>query len=236
MKIEDLTEIGLTKEESSIYLTLIKMVSSPVSHLARRLEKDRTSVYHSLNNLQRKGLVSYIIKNHRKFYFAADPENLLGPIKAKEEYTKKLINEIKNIEKEHEPEQNIEVYEGKEGIRIVYTEIIKSGELLSYGASGKSFDILRYEMPHIIKKAIRKKINGRIITSKKFKNHEMTKVPNMNFKYLDTMDSLSTTTILDDKIAINIFSINPLTIIIRNKELANSYKNYFELLWKIAKK
>ncbi len=236
MKVEDLAAAGLTKTETSIYLALVKIGSSSVVNIAKQLGMDRTSVYHTLNNLERKGLVNYVIKNNKKYYGASDPENLLGPIKAKEEFVKSIIEKIRELEKESRPEQEVKVYEGKEGIRVLYTEILKSNNMLSYGASGKSFDILKYEMPHIIKKAIKQKFVGRVITSSRFRNHEMTKIPNIKFKYLDTVETFSTTSIFGGNIAINVFSEQPLLIIIKNKEISRSYKEYFETLWKIAER
>ncbi len=42
--------------------------------------------------------------------------------------------------------------------------------------------------------------------------------------------------IYGDKVAIVDFTDEITTIIIHKKEVANSYKNHFELLWNIAKK
>ena len=42
--------------------------------------------------------------------------------------------------------------------------------------------------------------------------------------------------ILGDKVGTMIYNENPFCFSITNKEIANSYKNYFEYLWKIAKK
>ncbi len=236
MNTEYLAAAGLTKAEAFVYLALIKSGSSSVVNIAKQLDMDRTSVYHTLKNLERKGLVNYVIKNNKKYYDASDPENLLGPIKAKEEFVKRVIEKIRGLERESRPEQEVQVYEGKEGIRALYNEILKSNSMLSYGASGKSFDILKYEMPHIINRAIKQKFNGRVITSSRFRNHEMTKIRNIKFKYLETVETFSTTTIFGENIAINVFSKQPLVIIIKNKEISRSYEEYFETLWKIAKR
>lgn len=235
MDYKRLVEAGLTKTEALIYLDLLQYGSSSASKVAKRTTIDRTMVYHCLNNLEKKGLVNYVVKEYKKFYDAADPENLLGPIQAKEKFVKELIPKIKGIQKIKEKEQSVEVYEGKEGIRILYTDILKSNFMLSYGATGKSFDILRYEMPHIIKKANKQKFKGRVITHSKNRNHEMTKVKGIKFRFLDTIESQATTTIYKDKVAINVYGFKPLVIIIKDKEIADSYRNYFSVLWKQAK-
>jgi sugar-specific transcriptional regulator TrmB len=235
MNPEELVQSGFTKAEAMIYLALLKTGSISVHKLAEKIDIDRTSVYHTLNNLERKGMVSSIIKNNKKFYDAAEPENLLGPIKAKEQHIKEIIAKLKNIERQKENPQNVKVYEGKEGLRVLYNEILKAHDLLSYGATGKIFDILQYEIPHVIKMIIKQKFKGKVITHSRFRGHPMSKVPGMRFRYLDTVDSLATTTIYGDSIAINVYTEKPLVIIIKNQEITKGYRNYFEYLWKTAR-
>jgi len=42
--------------------------------------------------------------------------------------------------------------------------------------------------------------------------------------------------IYGDKIANVLWSENPFAFVIQNKEIADSYKKYFNFIWKIAKK
>lgn len=48
--------------------------------------------------------------------------------------------------------------------------------------------------------------------------------------------SPATTTIYGDKVAINVSIDKPIVIIIRNMNIADGYRNYFEFLWKKAGK
>lgn len=235
MEYKDLMAAGLTKTEALIYLNLLQYGSSSASKIAKRIDIDRTTVYHCLSNLEKKGLANYIVKKYKKFYDAADPENLLGPIKANEKFVRDLIPKLRGVQKIKENEQEVEIYEGKEGIRALYTDILKSNSMVSYGATGKSFDILKYEMPYIIKRSVKQKFKGRVITHSKNKKHEMTKVRGINCRFLNTVESQATTTVYEDKVAINVYGIKPLIIIIKNKEIAESYRNYFAFLWKQAK-
>jgi hypothetical protein len=78
-------------------------------------------------------------------------------------------------------------------------------------------------------------MKGRMITTKKFKKHEMTKIPYLKVKYLEETESPATTSIYDDTVAIHVLTDKPIVIIIKNREIAESYKNYFEFLWKKTK-
>ena len=56
-------------------------------------------------------------------------------------------------------------------------------------------------------------------------------------KYLPRMkNSPVSTNICGDEIVFILWSDSPYIIKIKNNEIADSYKNYFDLLWKIAKR
>ena len=59
----------------------------------------------------------------------------------------------------------------------------------------------------------------------------------VKYKFLHT-DYISPilTLIFGDKIMLGLFSEEPSATLINNKELAETYRQYFESLWKIAKK
>ena len=231
---EKLRKAGLTGNEAKVYAELLKKGSLSANDLAKKIGMDRTLVYTLLNNLIEKGLVNYVIKKNKKYFESADPENLLNPIKEKEIYIKDLIPKLKKIEKTKEVVQEINVYEGKEGLRTLMREIMKSESFCSFGATGKAYETL-YELPRIAKELTKKGFCARIILSSELKKHKMVNIRNMEFKFLD-IKSEATTTIFDDKISIHMMKEKPLIIVIKNREIAETYKNHFEILWKIAKK
>ena len=77
-----------------------------------------------------------------------------------------------------------------------------------------------------------KKIRTRIIaTDKKIAN-----IPLADIKYLpEKYSNPVSVNVYDDKTAIILWATEPLAIVIKNKEIANAYKTYFELMWRIAK-
>ena len=231
---ERLRKAGLTGNEARVYAELLKKGSLSANDLAKKIGMDRTLAYTVLNHLIERGLVNYIIRKNKKFFESADPENLLNPVKEKEIYIKELLPELKKIEKTKEIIQEINIYEGKEGLRTLMREIMKSKSFCSFGATGKAYETL-YEMPRLAEESIKKGFHARIILHPELKKHEMVNIKNMEFKFLE-IRSEATTTIFDDKISIHLMKEKPLIIIIKNKEIAESYKNHFEILWESAKK
>ena len=232
--ISKLTNAGLTGNESKVYLELVKKGELSANTIAKNIGMDRTLTYTVLNHLIEKGFVSYISKENKKFFNASSPENLLNPIMEKQAYVSDLISELKKIEKITDINQEINIYEGKEGLRAFLKELSKAKLLLSFGSTGKMYDAL-YEMPHVSKEFIKQGKKGRIILSGNYKSHKITGIKNLEFRHLD-IKSEATTSIFDDKVAIHLVNEKPIIIIIKNKIIAESYRNHFEVLWNSAKK
>ncbi len=231
-----LEEAGLSSKESVVYITLLK--NSPIGggDLAKLLNMDRTHTYNVLRNLVNKGLASHIIKDKKTYFQATSPKNLLNRIQKKEQMVKSIIPELESLEKIESKPSAVSLLEGKAGLRTVIRILLESRvkEILVYGGTGKSYNILRYEMPHIARKVTLSKIKGRIITSEKLRGYLFTKLPNFAIKYIEELTPCSTM-IFGDKVSINVFDQKVFVILIENKSVAESYRKYFEYLWSRAK-
>lgn len=230
---QELRKAGLTGNEAKIYLELVKTGTISANKLAKKISIDRTLTYTVLNNLIGKGLVKYVIKENKKHFQATDPKNLLNPIKEKEAFIKDLIPELKSIEKITETKHEINIYEGKQGVRTFIRDLLKEKKFYIFGATGKMYDLL-YESPAIAKEAAKLGINAKIITNPKFKEYKFTNLKGIKTKFLN-IESKVTTIIFGDKISLHLLTQKPVIIIIKNKEIAEGYKNYFDWIWKNAK-
>jgi len=233
---EKLTQSGLTRNESKVYLELTKHKELSANQIAKNLGIDRTLTYTILNHLIEKGQISYIIKEKIKLFKAESPENLLNPLKEKEFVIKDLIKELSKIKSKEKTNYEVKIFEGKEGLRTLMKLIVEHKSFLSWGATGRAYDIL-YELKPITEK-LEKQNKGQyiaqIIMNEKYRNHEFTKYKGIKTKYLK-IKSETTTTIFGDYVSIHLAKEKPLIILIKNKEIAEGYKNYFQALWKIAK-
>lgn len=233
--LENLKEAGLTGNEAKVYYELVKKGELTANQVSKNLGLDRSLSYTILNNLIEKGQVSYIIKDNKKLFSAASPENLLNSIKKKEAKIKDLIPELEKIKVFTESEQEIKIYEGKEGLRNLVTLAFKEKDYCAFGATGWAYSQL-YEMPRIVKKIGEKKIRVRLIGSKKLKETEAFKLKNFEYRYLDA-DSKSPTSVFGEYVSIHLATREkPFIILIKNKDIADTYRNYFEVLWATARK
>ena len=231
-----LQNAGLTKVEAKIYSSLIDLGPSLAGQISRKSGIHRRSVYDAMERLIEKGLVSYISKNNRRYYEAANPERLLEIIKEKENALNAAIPDlIKRFSFVKEKEETL-FYKGKEGLKTIFEDQINEGkDIFVFGGSANANEIVKYYFPHYDRQRIKKKIKIKIIFDKEDKN-KIGKIPLAEIRFLPKgYGGLTATNIYADKVAIILWSEQPLAILIKNREIAKSYKNYFDLLWRIAK-
>jgi sugar-specific transcriptional regulator TrmB len=176
------------------------------------------------------------MKEKLRVYRATDPQNLLIELEHRERDIRSLVPELKAIEKLAAIPQQVTVYEGREGLRVLMEEILKTKELLFFGGTGRSYDVLRWEMPHMEKEIVKRKFKVRGVMHKKYATHKMTLLPGLEVRYLEDTESDATTTIFGDTVGVHVLLEKPLVIIIKNKTIAEGYRNYFEFMWRSAKK
>jgi sugar-specific transcriptional regulator TrmB len=235
MNTDILKEAGLTENEAKVYNALLELGPALAGQISRKTGLHRRTVYDVAEMLIKKGLVGYILKNNRRLFEASSPQKFLDMIKEKENTLNEVMPKMMqmfNITKEKE-ETNF--YKGKEGLRTVFEDQIEQGkEILVLGANTLAYDILQYYFKWFDKRRVENKIKTRII----FNTRDNKKIPLSEIKYLpEKHTSPLAVNIYGDKVAIILWSKdNPLAIVIRNKEISEGYRKYFELMWKIARK
>lgn len=236
-------EICISGNEIDIYLALLKIGPSLVSQIVEVTKINRTNIYDRLERMIDKGIVSYVIKNNRKHFYATDPKRLIvyldekeAKIKNDKENLQKVLPELLRI-KPSQKEEEVEVYEGKEGLKTILEDIIDSKqEILTYGSEGNFSRIMEFYFYHYLKRLEKEKIKMKVIF-----NYDDTKKPfnwkNSEARYLPKEYKTPTeTTIYGNKVVIFIFIDQPKAILIKSKSIADSYKKYFNLLWKAGRK
>jgi len=244
-KIRSLKKIGLTEGEAKIYVSLIGK-RSKATEIVRETGIYRINVYDILNRLIEKGLATSIIENNVKIFEITEPKNLLNILEEKKreiEEQEKIVNNLmpalENTNKEEEVE--IRVYRGKRGLIRVHENMLKETdpgeEIMIFGAEMRSPEGLGkyYKVHH--KKRIGMGIRHRLIANENmrsfFERHPDTidRPKYISKKYISPVN----TYIYGKKVVLVIWP-KRIAIEIKNDDIVKSYKNYFEVMWKIAKK
>ena len=238
MQYKQLEIAGLSPNESKCYLALLKLGSASANEISRKSGIHRVSVYDALRGLREKGLISQIMKADKMLFEAGNPEKIQQMIEEKES----KLREAKEIMPEllldfHSVSQKQEVhsFKGLAGIKTVLGEMLKSKtEILDFGAEHKIKQFLPYDYIKWDKERVKNKIKMRVIANIKIKP---TKIKLTQIKYVPKeFNSSVSTYIFDKKVAIIMWVDSPLAILIEHKSVSESYRNYFEYLWKTAEK
>lgn len=238
-----LEEIGLSEQEAKVYVALLKLGSSLASQISYETKINRSLVYQILSTLIDKGFVSYVIKENRRYYSSVHPEKLLDILKEKEEKLKSALPKLTDLVKPKEEKPIVEILEGKEGIKTILKDILRvNKDWFSFGTAGKAPEIIPYYVEHWEKERQKQRIRFKVICndslSGRKRGKELSKMKFTEVKYMPKKyESPASTWIYGDKLAFIMWSKeHSFAIRIISKEIVESYKNHFNVLWKLTKK
>jgi len=233
METTALKELGFKDTEIKVYLALLALKSSSVTKISEKAEIDRTQTYDVLEKLINKGLASFILRNNVKYYQPNDPSIILNELKKKQESFLKLLPFLESMYKEPKEDTKVEVFKGKDGLKAIFNDILKQGKEQRMIGGFKEFEtIAPYITKHFLDAMEKNKIPEKVLYTK---GEKILKIKTGKYRILPK-EYLSpvNTTFYSDKIVFVIFKSPLFLIRIVNKELANSYRKYFDLLWKTA--
>ncbi len=239
-----LEEVGFSKNESKVYLTLLGLGPSQAGTIAEKSKVYRTNVYESLQRLIEKGLVSYIFKGHQKIFQAEDPSKILDIIKEKEESFRKILPSLNLNSKLSKTREKVTIYEGINGIKAILWDALKEkeetnsfDEFLAFGVPKDTALRMRTFIKQYHKKRIALKLFQRHIYDEDAPRRiiYLNKMPLTEATYLkDSINSPATTVIYGKKVGFFIWSEPILGILIESQRMADMYKKYFWLLHSIS--
>jgi sugar-specific transcriptional regulator TrmB len=234
-----LKRIGLTGNETKVYLALLKLGESLASSVSKETNINRSLIYRILEDLINKGFVSYVIKENRKYFSSANPHKLLDILKEKEEEIKKIIPTLINLKKSEERNiPKVEVYSGKEGMKSILEKALFEKEILVLGARRDFAEKLEFYHPNWHKRREKLKISLKALFQKEqdiLRN--LGKINHTKVRYLsESIKSEVMFSIFGNNLAVELWSDFPMTILIRDDRISEGFKHYFNLLWKLAKK
>ena len=217
-------------------MVLIQLGSASANEISRKSGVHRVSVYDALRGLREKGLISQIMKANKLLFEAGNPEKIQHMIEEKESELKEAKEIIPSLLLDFQSasqRQEVHSYGGLAGIKTALQEMLKSKtEILDFGAEYKIKQFLPYDYPKWDKERIKQKIKMRIVANIRIKP---ITIPLTTIKYIPSeFNSSVSTYIFDEKVALIMWVDNPIAILIEHKHVYESYKNYFEYLWKTA--
>ena len=251
MDTKILQNIGLTDGEVRVYLALIELGPSTSGPIVDKSKVSSSKIYNILERLMQKGLVSYIVKKKTRYYQAEDPIKIKEYVIRKEEEIKKQKEDIdklipsiqlkRNLEKN---KSEVQVYKGFKGVQTITEHIyskLKRGDTW-YNIGVPSYQEEKYH-DYWHKDHLRR-IKAGIKCKMLFNPATPTETIKQRNSYKDcearhmpiSVETPSWILIYDSVTVIILPGNEPTAIEIDNKEITDSFKQYFDAFWKLSKK
>lgn len=230
MDKEALKDIGLSDNEAEVYMLLLQMQEALASEIAEKSKISRPHIYDTIAKLIDKGLASYVVKNNRRYFRPANPEIFVEILKGKEESLRNNLPEMKKMYEPRTKKPVVEVYEGKEGLKTILKDLIRvKKEMCSFGPTTK----WEAEIPIALEQYFRdrKKIGfkARLLAPE---GSQVLNYPLNEYKFISQQfSSPASTMIYGDKTCFVLWLDPTIAVLIENKDLAESFRSYFELMW-----
>jgi len=239
-----LREIGLTESEIKVYLALLELGSTTTGPIVDKSGVSSSKIYEILEKLAKKGLVSHIIKAGTKHFEASDPERIMDYLEEKKNSLTDQIRSVKTILPQLEIKRQLTehiseatIFKGFRGIQTAFKELLKDATpeftMLVMGFS-KSIPTIENWMHSFHRQRAENKIPARLIMPETRPDLGKTRsaIPLTKIKYLpQDMFIPSVINIYKDKVLI-VIDEEFTSIMIKNKEVADSFTAQFENLWK----
>lgn len=250
MNTKILEKLGLTEAETRVYLALIKLGSTTAGPIVDESNVSRSKIYHILDRLHKKGLIASILKGKTNYFNAADPHKIFDYIDYKkkelagiEKEATLLIPQLEQIHSFSGFKDEAEVFRGLEGVkaaRDISLRALKKGDTIRVFGSDK---IAQDAMPGYWKdyhtKRVKLGIKAKYLMKENSRNYldKIKRTPgSIDIKYLpvtrpvyiDIFGEYVITTVMAPGYYVS--------FLIRNKYIADYYIEWFDELWKTAKR
>lgn len=247
--ITQLKHIGLSENEAKVYLAMLELGSSPMLEIAAKAGINRPTAYAQIESLKKMGLISMQTKGKKQLYIAEDPEQLeflidreKKDLEQKQEELKGVLQELKELFNTTGDRPHVRFFEGKDGLERMQDVFIKLQE--KEVVSILSADDIFQNFPAITKsytpRRVQKKIHSRIVYTssrgKIFKDSDKEMLRDAVYLSSNEYNYHADVVISGNQIYISALKGKISGIIIDHKDLADSFRALFEMLWKAYRK
>lgn len=222
-----LQEFGLTDVEIKVYLTLLQFGETTASEISKRTGKNRTFTYDRLKKLADFGLVSSVIKDHKNYFIAAEPSQLLSILKEREEKIQSILPELEKIRKPLPIGPEVEVYSSVKGVKTALNLMLSSKKLIYLHGTLSLFEST---MPTYFKiwnnRRIKEQIEMRVLSSESV-DLELTESDLLS----EEEKSVTSNFTFGNKTLLVMWGDNPVAVLITSKEIAANNISVFNTIW-----
>lgn len=238
-----LQNLGLSHEETQVYLTVVELGGAVASVIARRAKVPRVNCYHTLEKLKRRQLITSYTKEGTKFFVAEPPQVIINQCEEKLKLASRVVPELMKLARVDAFKPVIRSYEGIDGLKAIFDQTLEAkSEVLGYTNLEALGELLPDYLPEYTKKLVRKSVKARFLSPSTRKARafidtfypkefprELVEILFVNPKEFDFENQIS---IYDNSVAI--ISLNPdeqIGVLIESAVYAKTQRAVFNLSW-----
>ncbi len=244
-----LREIGLSESEKNVYLALLELGDSTRGAIVYTSGVAGSKVYELLEKLQEKGLVSIYIRDKVKHFKPTNPKQILTYLHEKKEHITTVEKQAQSILPHlldtfysSKEEREVEMLTGLKGLEIMFREqvdLLKPGETCyviggTIGSNEEAAVLAFFVRVHDWRqqKGIKTKmlynidqrdVIRKLYSSKKYKG--------TTTRFIEHTSPVAIN-VHKDRTIIIIFGKKITSIYIKSQDIATSFIEYFNILWK----
>lgn len=246
-----LRDIGLTEGETRVYMALMDIGETTTGRIVKEARVSNSKVYSILDRLIAMGLATSVKKGGVRCFRTTSPGKILDmlekrkdDIQAQQKIVEGILPALIAREKRKKPSHESSVYEGYIAVKTYFKTLLKDmkrgDERLVFGARS-GYPIAKgaqYFFQSYHKAWIKKGLRTRIIFNQDLRGKKSVTFysdsPLTKVRFLPQI-TLSSIGIQGDSIDMLIWTRETaILFVIQSREIASTFREYFEVLWKTA--
>lgn len=236
MDLEILSDLGFTNAEIKVYLALLELGVSTAGPIIEKSKLQSSVVHATLKKLLSKGLVSSVKQGQRHHYQAANPKHITEYIEDKKKQYEKVLPQLLKKRQISEKKSVVTSFKGIKGIRELLYELLDAGgkEHHTFGSTKESLMMGDPFWINYHRKRSAKGIKAKLLFNESLRDWvKRTKYTKTEYRFTKTgFEPLTETIVRNDMVGIIIWTKPPIGILIHDKNAADSYDKYWEIMWK----
>lgn len=239
-----LYRIGLDEREAEIYLALLSLKVAPASAIAKEAKQERSNTYLVLRSLKEKGLISEVERGKILHFVAENPDRLLGFVEDREKDLRQVhgllqgaLPVLRSMTKPLAGKPRVTLTTGFEGVKQSYRDLLRQEFIGAYNLQNIYDAFGETVVASLFGKNV--ELHGRelIVDNEAGRRYAKTqKAPTLQTRFLPKdIQIQGDSLIFSDTIALFAYDEENTVIRIENENLANHFRGWFELIWKLAK-
>jgi HTH-type transcriptional regulator, sugar sensing transcriptional regulator len=230
-----LEEYGLKNNHAKIYVACLELGSAPILKIAQKSGFARSTCEAVLENLQKRGFVSYFRKKGVKYYSVEDPHKVISLAKEKAYTLERVLPQFMARYAQSKTNPRVRVFQGKQGMKLVLKEILDEAKEVVAFSSAEDLFITIEEFTEFVKKRVALKIPVKVILQNSSKAREREQLGLQELRQVkiipDSYNYHGMVLIWNHKVAMFSFTNDLTALVIESEELAKIQRAMFDLIW-----